>query len=128
MWVLGIVVCSNLTMGSHLDELLSNCASSIHAYMPSACSGLMVSSWSNYKRSPARLLLPLCYMPPQCGWDSPRTMITIGWRAWQGDCDGEGTYKRVPLHLCKWPRRQTRAFSGQLYLTQSCSQPLPSKG
>ena len=29
--VLGVVVSSNLTMGSHLDELLSNCASSIHA-------------------------------------------------------------------------------------------------
>src|SRR6218665_944456 len=29
--VLGVVICSNLTMGTHLDELLSNCASSIHA-------------------------------------------------------------------------------------------------
>src|SRR6218665_2092803 len=29
--VLAVIVCSNLTMGSHLDELLSNCASSMHA-------------------------------------------------------------------------------------------------
>lgn len=30
--VLGVVVCSNLTMGSHSDELLSNCASSVYIH------------------------------------------------------------------------------------------------
>src|SRR6218665_616997 len=28
------------------------------------------------------------------------------------------TYQRAPPHLPKWPRRLTRAFSGQLHLTR----------
>ena len=41
--VLGVVVCSNLTKESHLDDLLSNCVSSIHALRMLRTHGLQPS-------------------------------------------------------------------------------------
>ena len=79
MRVLGVVLSANLTMGNHLDAILSSSASSIHAlHMPRSC-GLGSPQLHVIARSTTRHLFD---MPPLPGGVSPPPGIKTGWRSW----------------------------------------------
>src|SRR6218665_7889 len=59
--ILGVVVSSNLSMGTHLDRLISNCASSIHALCMLRTHGLPPAQLQEVARMTISSLL--CALP-----------------------------------------------------------------
>ena len=109
MRVLGVVLSAYLTMGNHLDEILSSSASSIHALRMLRFHGL-------HGESPTTCNCPLYHpgiyviCPP--GGASPPPWTRTGWRSWLVGC-GVEVFSRMMFCLSlTWLRRLIGGYLG----------------
>src|SRR6218665_855760 len=93
MRVRGVEVGANLSVGAHLNVILSNSASSIHALLMLRTHGLSQQQLQEVAR--ATTLASFLYASP-AWWTSRPSAKERGWSAWLEGCGG-GISHRMPL-------------------------------